>query len=709
MPEPLPQDRQASAESILQEVFGFDRFRPAQVAVIDDLVAGRDAFVLMPTGGGKSLCYQVPALLRPGVGIVVSPLIALMKDQVDALQANGVRAAAYNSALASEEARELLARLHDGRIDLLYVSPERLINGGFLERLADVPLSLFAIDEAHCVSQWGHDFRPEYAALGQLRERFPGVPLVALTATADRQTRDDILRVLQLTHARVHSSGFDRPNIRYAVLEKHKPVDQLRSFLATRRDQSGIVYALSRKRVEEIAGRLCADGFRAAAYHAGLPADVRRRVQEDFLRDDTRIVVATVAFGMGIDKPNVRFVVHYDLPKHIEGYYQETGRAGRDGLPSDALLLFGAQDTVTARRLIEGNGNPEQQRIETHKLNAMVALAESVTCRRRVLLNYFGERLEQDCGNCDVCDDPPERFDATVEAQKALSCVYRVGQRFGMRHVIEVLRGADTERIRLFGHERLSTYGIGSDRSEPEWQSIIRQLIHRGYLEQDIASYSALRLTDSARPLLRGEERLELARPRLKGTTRKRRASPQALLGDDEPLFEQLRAVRKRLADEAGVPPYVVFGDATLVQMAREKPLDERDLLAISGVGQHKLEKYGADFLDAIAGYCVAHDRQAMALSPTQRALLNAAREGLDLDAIATRCGLALAETGELLAGLIEAGEPIAAEQLIAPRKYAMIEAVLQQTGDDADPARVRNELPALVADHEIRLVCAGW
>jgi ATP-dependent DNA helicase RecQ len=702
-------DKHPTPDSVLREVFGFERFRPVQQQVIDDLVAGEDAFVLMPTGGGKSLCYQVPALVRPGLGIVVSPLIALMKDQVDALRASGVRAAAYNSALDAEAARALLDQLHAGEIDLLYVSPERLIKAAFLERLAGLRIGLFAIDEAHCVSQWGHDFRPEYAALGQLRERFPGVPLVALTATADRQTRDDILHVLGLTHARVHISGFDRPNIRYTVLEKHRPYEQLQRFLGSRRDQSGIVYALSRKRVDEIAGRLAAEGFSAAAYHAGLSADVRRGVQEDFLRDETRIVVATVAFGMGIDKPNVRFVVHYDLPKHIEGYYQETGRAGRDGLPSDALLLFGAQDVVTARRLIEGAGNPDQQRIESHKLNAMVALAESVTCRRRVLLNYFGERQDQDCGNCDVCDDPPARFDATVDAQKALSCVYRVGQRFGMRHVIEVLRGADTERIRQFGHDRLSTYGIGSDKREAEWQSIIRQLIHHGYLEQDIAHYSALKLTPAARPLLRGEQMLELARPRLRGTARKRRGAVSVDLGADEALFEQLRSLRKRLADAAGVPPYVVFGDASLMQMAREKPLERQDLLAISGVGQHKLEKYGDDFLDTIAEYCVANEQQLLQLTPLQRQLLNAAREGLDLDAISSRCGMALSEAGEMLSRLIASGEPVSPERLIAPRKYALIEAALEAAGDKPDPQRIREALPALVADHEIRLVCAAW
>jgi len=592
----------------LRQVFGYAGFRPHQQAIIEELIAGQDAFVLMPTGGGKSLCYQIPALHRAGVGLVVSPLISLMKDQVDALQANGVAAACYNSALGAQEARQVLARLHAGELDLLYVSPERLMSTGFLERLAEIDIALFAIDEAHCVSQWGHDFRPEYQQLGALRNHFPHIPLVALTATADAQTRDDIVHVLGLGAGRRHVTGFDRPNIRYTVLEKHKPFEQLLRFLQDRTDQAGIVYALSRKRVEEVAGKLQARGIRAEAYHAGLPAAQRRNVQDDFLRDELQVVVATVAFGMGIDKPNVRFVVHYDLPKHIEGYYQETGRAGRDGLEAEALLLFGVQDVVTARRLIENNDNAAQKRIEVHKLNAMVGLAESVTCRRRVLLNYFGERLEQDCGNCDVCLNPPEQFDATVDAQKALSCVYRVGQRFGVAYVVDVLRGADNERIRSLHHQQLSTYGLGSDRSEQEWTSIIRQLIHHGYLLQDIANYSVLKLTDAARPLLRGEQTLQLAKPRIREKTRKKRPRGDAAHGPyDEALFDQLRELRKRLADEQGVPPYVVFGDASLIQMARDKPADDTQLLNVTGVGQHKLAKYGSDFLNSIALYGVEH------------------------------------------------------------------------------------------------------
>ncbi|WP_298269130.1 DNA helicase RecQ [Geobacter sp.] len=588
----------------LRSVFGYRSFRPFQEEIVTRLIGGGDAFVLMPTGGGKSLCYQIPALHRPGVGIVVSPLISLMKDQVDTLRENGVAAAAYNSTLGEREARQVLARLHAGELDLLYVAPERLMTDAFLERLREIPIALFAIDEAHCVSQWGHDFRPEYVGLGRLRGLFPGVPMIALTATADVQTRADIIARLGLRDAEVYVTGFDRPNIRYTVVEKRKPFNQLMDFLASRPREAGIVYALSRKRVEEVAEKLRAAGVEAAPYHAGLADGERSRVQEAFLRDDVRVVVATVAFGMGIDKPNVRFVVHYDLPKNIESYYQETGRAGRDGLPAEALLLFGYGDIPVSRSLIEMGNNPEQIRIELHKLNAMVGFAEAGTCRREALLGYFGERLPQPCGNCDLCLDPPESFDATEDARKALSCVYRVGQRFGAGHVIDVLRGSKNERIRQLGHDRLSTYGIGAHISAEAWGSIIRQLIHRGYLEQDLANYSVLKLTPAARPLLKGEESLTLARPRVKVAAPKkepkRRAGTTPLPEGDEGLFQELRALRKRLADEQQVPPYVIFSDATLVEMAAFRPADPRELLRINGVGEQKLGRYGAAFLEVI-------------------------------------------------------------------------------------------------------------
>ncbi|MDP7033346.1 MAG: DNA helicase RecQ, partial [Planctomycetota bacterium] len=500
----------STPRQILRRVFGYADYRPSQEEIISEVLSGRDVFVLMPTGGGKSLCYQVPALVMDGMALVVSPLVSLMKDQVDALVAQGVRAAYYNSTLQEAEARQVLARLHGGVLDLLYVSPERLQQERFLERLAEVRLSLLAIDEAHCVSQWGHDFRPDYAQLGSIRDRFLSVPTLALTATADAQTRKDVVTRLRLRDPRIFVTGFDRPNIEYRVVEKRNPIGQVQQVLARHEGESGIIYALSRKRVEEVARKLEASGHRAAAYHAGLPANRRRTIHERFVRDEIDVVVATVAFGMGIDKPDIRFVLHYDIPKSIEGYYQETGRAGRDGLPSQAVLLLGYQDVMIARSFVDSSTDPDQRRVDLHKLNRMVDFAESFTCRRRVLLGYFGESLEAPCGNCDVCKDPPDCFDGTEVAQKALSCVYRVGQNYGVKYVVDVLRGVEDERIQRMGHDRLSTWGIGKDHSAHEWMSYMRQLVHRGYLSQEIANYSVLKLTRSAREVLDGAVRVDL-------------------------------------------------------------------------------------------------------------------------------------------------------------------------------------------------------
>jgi ATP-dependent DNA helicase RecQ len=598
-----------SPSQVLQSVFGYDSFRPYQENIIDLTLHGRDVFLVMPTGGGKSLCYQIPALCLEGTAVVVSPLIALMKDQVDALVANGVQAAYYNSTLGADDARRTLARLHAGELDMIYVSPERMLSESFVERLRGITVSLLAIDEAHCVSQWGHDFRPDYARLGGVREQFPHVPTIALTATADETTRADVVERLRLRKPEVVVTGFDRPNIEYKVADKNSPIDQVCQVLSRHEGESGIVYALSRKKVEAVADKLRKRGYRAAAYHAGLASAVRQEVHERFVRDEIDVVVATVAFGMGIDKPDIRFVIHHDIPKSVEGYYQETGRAGRDGLPSEALTLLGYQDVITARSLVENTSDPTQKRIELQKLSSMVAFAEALTCRRQVLLGYFGERLVEPCGNCDLCKDPPEQFDGTLVAQKALSCVYRVGQRFGMRHVIDVLRGASVERILRLGHDQLSTYGVGEEYSDHQWTSFIRQLIHRGYLFQDIANYAVLKLTAESRALLKGQTTIELAMPRpvaKKGKKKKKRRSA-AIVADlsttDQALFAMLRNVRAQLAKTQGVPPYMVFGDKTLKQMALEKPGTDEAFLSISGVGESKLDKYGSLFMEAMAAY----------------------------------------------------------------------------------------------------------
>lgn len=585
----------------LRTVFGYESFRPHQQEIIDGLIEGKDAFVLMPTGGGKSLCFQIPALHRPGVGIVVSPLISLMKDQVDALKACGVRAAFYNSSMEGAEARQVLAMLHGQELDLLYIAPERLMSEGFVDRLKSISISLFAIDEAHCISQWGHDFRPEYRKLDRLRGIFPRIPIIALTATAEPHTRTDILERLGLHKSQCYVSGFDRPNIRYTVVEKRKPFSQLTEFLQSRPESAGIVYCLSRKRVDQVAEDLGQAGFSAAPYHAGLSDENRKKTQDDFLKDDVRIIVATVAFGMGIDKSNVRFVVHYDIPKNIESYYQETGRAGRDGLAAEALLLFSYGDIAIARGLIERTTNQDQKRIETHKLGTMVGFAEALSCRRRILLGYFGERMEEDCGNCDICLNPPELIDVTEDARKALSCVYRVGQRFGMMHVIDVLRGSKKERVLQLGHDRLSTYGIGGERSADYWSSLLHHLVHHGYLNQDVSDYSVLKLTQDAGPLLRGEKTLTMAEPRVKATPAPKSARRKAGEIDyDHALFEKLRALRKQLADREGVPPFVIFSDASLAEMAARLPVRKDDFRSIHGVGDYKLERYGLIFIDEI-------------------------------------------------------------------------------------------------------------
>ena len=599
------QEASNNAQQILLDVFGYTTFREGQEQVINQLCAGNDALVVMPTGGGKSLCFQIPALVRPGICFVISPLISLMKDQVDTLRACGVAAAYLNSSLSYAQQNQIINEMHSGLLKIVYIAPERLLRPDFIQRLQNLPVSLFAIDEAHCISQWGHDFRPEYALLGELKQRFPDIPLAALTATADHATQQDILARLQLHEPFVAVHSFDRPNIEYLLIEKYRPLIQLFNYLAEHKNESGIIYCTSRRRTEELSQKLIAKGLKARCYHAGLPLEERQAVQDLFIKDEVDIVVATVAFGMGIDKPNVRFVVHYEIPKNIESYYQETGRAGRDGLPAQAMLFYDPADPARVRGLLEKNENEEQLRIELHKLNTMVAFAEAQTCRRQVLLNYFGEYSHKPCGNCDVCLDPPKSYDATEDAQKILSCVYRTGQHFGMGYVVEVLRGAQTARVKSLGHDKLSTFAIGKEQPAEHWLGILRQLIHRGLLMQNLTRGSALQLTQAARPVLKGEQLLHLAVPRLQMVKKKKKRGMLADVSGNR-LFARLRQLRKQIADREDLPPYIIFSDVSLSEMSEMMPLTDVEFLNISGVGHIKLDKYGEEFLAVINEYSQA-------------------------------------------------------------------------------------------------------
>jgi len=594
---------------ILNHTYGYANFRGEQEAIIDHVTAGKNAFVLMPTGGGKSLCYQIPAMCREGVGIVVSPLIALMQDQVDALKQLGIRAGAINSSMPPTEMRQVEHALRNNEIDLVYVAPERLLRDDFLSLLDDAKISLFAIDEAHCVSEWGHDFRPEYQQLSILATRFPNIPRIALTATADMPTRRDIVSRLALENGRTFIAGFDRPNIHYSIIPAANPKQELLSFIRERHmNESGIVYCLSRKRVEETAAWLCEEGFTALAYHAGMDASQRSANQSKFLREENIIMVATVAFGMGIDKPDVRFVAHMNIPKNIEAYYQETGRAGRDGLPSETWMCYRMQDAVQLRQFIENSEAPEQQkRIEHHKLNALLGLCESTRCRRQVILEYFGDHCAA-CGNCDSCMNPSETFDATIPAQKALSCVIRTGQRFGVMYVIDVLIGKADERMTSFGHDKVSTFGIGGEFSKTEWQGIFRQLIAQGLLQVDVAGHGGISLTEEGNDFLKQKPALYFRKPpkseRKEKSAKKSSPAKIPLEGEYEnSLFTALKTLRLEIAKAQNVPPYVIFHDKTLMEMVRAKPQNLEDMEDISGIGESKRARYGEAFLHAIAAH----------------------------------------------------------------------------------------------------------
>jgi len=602
------------ALDILQTIYGYESFRPQQARIIDTVIDGKDALVLMPTGGGKSLCYQVPALVREGTGIVVSPLIALMQDQVDALKALNLNAAFINSSMSSAAVMDTEEAMRRGDIDLLYVAPERLLMPSTLALLDECDIALFAIDEAHCVSQWGHDFRKEYMGLNVLHERYPHVPRIALTATADQRTREEIVNNLNLNDAAQFISSFDRPNIRYAISDAGNARDALLRFLDENHEgDAGIVYCLSRKKVEETATWLCKHGRTALPYHAGLNPATRELHQSRFLREERVIVVATIAFGMGIDKPDVRFVAHLNLPKSVEAYYQETGRAGRDGQPANAWMSYGLQDVINLRAMMgDSDADEQHKRVEHQKLEAMLGLAELSTCRRQALLAYFDDELPKPCGNCDNCLNPPTTWDATEAAQKAMSCAYRTGQRFGVNYLIDVLLGKPTDRVKGFGHDQQSTFGIGTDRSATQWRTLYRQLIAKGLLSVDVGGHGSVMLTEQSRPILRGERNLQLRHIKTGGaggSKPKRKQAADQIAAEDRGLWEKLRTLRTSLAE--GKPAYIVFSDSSLVDMLDQKPITHEQMSAVSGVGKHKLEKYGDAFIELIREHEMFSDMDA--------------------------------------------------------------------------------------------------
>ncbi len=688
--------------SLLKEHFGFTAFRPLQEEIIRDALAGRDVVALLPTGGGKSLCYQLPALARAGLTVVVSPLIALMKDQVDALQANGIAATFLNSSLNAQEYQARLRGLHNGDYRLLYMAPERLMQPDSLNNLQHWQVNFLAIDEAHCISEWGHDFRPEYRRLVELRERFPALPIMALTATATARVRDDIRALLRLQDGAYHVASFNRPNLTYRVLAKVNPFEQILAFLQTQSGESGIIYCQSRKTTEHLAERLQTHGIMARPYHAGLTPEKRTHHQELFLRDEVQVICATIAFGMGINKSNVRFVIHYDLPKNLESYYQETGRAGRDGLPSECVLLFSAGDTVKQQRFINEKPDIQEQQIAHSQLRQMVQYAECATCRRVELLQYFGEKSDQgNCGGCDNCLSPRDSFDGTKDACTVLSCVAQIrktsGFGVGLNHVIAVLTGANTEKIRRWGHERLNAYGSGKNiHSRPQWAAISRELIRLGYLQQTTEPFTILEITAQGQHFLHEPQPLMLTKPM---STPERETMRADVLAHDELLFNRLRQLRKALADERDIPAYVVFSDVALRQMARDYPITEREFLQISGVGNRKLQEFGAVFLAAIAEYVESNPRQSFSktstvpspsaaapcrpkpLSGKIQETLRLFQKGFSVKHIANQRGLVASTIYGHLEQAIQTGEPVDINQLMTAEQQTQITSAFAQTG----------------------------
>ena len=671
------------ALQILQSTFGYPEFRFHQQNIIEQVISGRDAVVLMPTGGGKSLCYQIPSMVRDGVGIVISPLIALMQDQVTALQQLGVNAAFVNSSLDQFESNEVEARLLNGEIDLLYVAPERLMTERFLNLLERAPIALFAVDEAHCVSQWGHDFRPEYIKLSVLHERFPTIPRIALTATADDTTREEIINRLSLNNAECFISGFDRPNICYRVAENQGTArDVLYRFIQNEHEgEAGIVYCLSRKKVEQIAEFLSGKGINALPYHAGLSQQIRKTNQQRFLAEDSIVIVATIAFGMGIDKPDVRFVAHLNLPKSIEAYYQETGRAGRDGLPSDAWMMYGLQDVIMLKQMMETSDADEaHKRVERHKLDSMLGFAELTTCRRQSLLKYFGDDLKQPCGNCDTCITPVETWDATVAAQKALSCVHRTGQLFGVTYLTDVLLGKENERIINNGHNQLSVFGIGDELNVKQWRNLFRQLIARNLLNVDVQGHGSLLLTENCRAVLKGEESLHLRKQMLQAKAGKRKAGSKVV--SNNKLWELLRATRKRLSEELGVPPYVIFHDAALMDMMDRMPQNHDQFASISGVGASKLENYADEFIAVLKDF---ESTEMENKTDTVDETFQLFKAGMDKQAIAKQRSLTESTVINHLAKLIEQGNLMLSEVIDLPQQEIdAIQNAILELGDEA-------------------------